>query len=561
MIHKGLTRRPGIGVSGTLICVFLGFAFVAAPQYIETGDCDFGLGYIFASLVTAIFLCFVMAVFLKAFSKKAGDKPTSRFGLLIDRIFNAKHSVLLVGLVILACWAIPICMLYPGTAINDTWGQLFQYATGAYSAHHPVLDTLVMGGVIMTLKSLIGWHPAMFVYVILQAIATALSFSFAMVYADRKLCAGRRAVIAATLFISLIPVYPAAVQTISKDAFFSWLFILYFVAYLETIRTKGEVLRDWKRLVAFIAVIILCCLTKKVGIYVILLSLIPLPFVFRKRWLQLVFPILTCVCLVAVIVPAASAALHISPGGRQEMLSLPFQMTARYVTLRGDDVTSEEREAIDRVLEYDTIPERYNPTFADPIKGYSQRGTDEDYITYMKVWIKEGLRHPSTYIDATNAMISGWFSFCEYRPLLDMDFHSQLNDEIIPVAATERKLTADSSACFRSYYDNLYEIPVLNLPLSYAFYSSLIPAFALCALITRNGGQRELGLAILPILLSIVLGCWLAPASINVEGVRYLYPVVYTAPILLLWVRAVMAGTVRTNGDYLESDSTYVEGE
>jgi len=38
---------------------------------------------------------------------------------------------------------------------------------------------------------------------------------------------------------------------------------------------------------------------------------------------------------------------------------------------------------------------------------------------------------------------------------------------------------------------------------------------------------------VIPLILSIVLGCWLSPVSIALEGKRYLYPVIYTIPFMI----------------------------
>ena len=229
------------------------------------------------------------------------------------------------------------------------------------------------------------------------------------------------------------------------------------------------------------------------------------------------------------------------------MLSLPFQMTARYVVEYGDDITAEEREAIDKVMDFDTLAEDYNPMNADGVK-HDKSASGRDFLVYIIVWFKMGLRHPDAYIKAFNAMLSGWFSFSKYQPLLTMDWHNQLNSELIPEAVASRgSLSSMTSSWFAEYYENLYNIPMLNLPLTYAFYATLIPAFALCTLAQRRKKFEHCWLIVLPVLLSIALGCWLAPLSIHFEGVRYLYPVVYVTPLLLMAIRSVSAGSINTS--------------
>ena len=74
----------------------------------------------------------------------------------------------------------------------------------------------------------------------------------------------------------------------------------------------------------------------------------------------------------------------VKPGGKQEMLSIPFQQTARYVKYYGNDVSNGVEKVIRKVLDYDTIGKNYDPDLSDPVKNtYKQK--DEylkDYLTY-----------------------------------------------------------------------------------------------------------------------------------------------------------------------------------
>ena len=59
----------------------------------------------------------------------------------------------------------------------------------------------------------------------------------------------------------------------------------------------------------------------------------------------------------------------ITPGSKGEMLSIPFQQTARYVKEYPEDIMEQERLAIDNLLQYDKLAEAYNPSLSDPVKG------------------------------------------------------------------------------------------------------------------------------------------------------------------------------------------------
>ena len=92
-----------------------------------------------------------------------------------------------------------------------------------------------------------------------------------------------------------------------------------------------------------------------------------------------------------------------------------------------------------------------------------------------------------------------------------------------------------TSKVVQSVIDNLYHNSIFQLFLSYAFYASIVPAFIVATLF-RKWNLKKLKyywLSAIPLILSIILGCWLGPVSIALEGKRYLYPVIYTIPIMV----------------------------
>lgn len=219
------------------------------------------------------------------------------------------------------------------------------------------------------------------------------------------------------------------------------------------------------------------------------------------------------------------------------MFSIPFQQTARYVKYHPDDITTNERVVIDKVLGFNDLAQRYNPIFADPVKGYSQKGSQKDYLNYLRVWAIQGSRHPGTYIDGFNAMTSGWFSFYEYNPLMNMSWHNQLDPNKIPEWVPARNDFSEwTASSYQKAYDMTYRNPFFTIFLSYGFYASIIPAFMIATVLRkRRKTHVKYWLVTIPMVVSIILGCWLAPVSIVFEGRRYLYPIIYTIPLIIAW--------------------------
>ena len=112
--------------------------------------------------------------------------------------------------------------------------------------------------------------------------------------------------------------------------------------------------------------------------------------------------ILGSILLFMVAWPWTMKFTGIVPGGKREMLSIPFQMTARYVKEHPDDITEEESEVIDKMLYMETLAERYDPVSADPVKGFAfyEIHNTPDYLDYIRVWFRQGCRHPGSYVNA-----------------------------------------------------------------------------------------------------------------------------------------------------------------
>ena len=527
-----------------VLCVVLSIICTAASKYISNGSCIVTMVFVVCAFIVFVFLiCSTYCIryfILRVKIDQCNNSINVGLSKYINRLMTRRHHIEFVAGIIFCSWLISLVCLYPGTCINDTWNELQQYIAytageGSLSDHHPFTDTLIMGTLIVPLSMATGkWHVVMFIYVLLQAIFTCFAFSYTVDYAYKKLKLNEIIIFGLIIFYCACIVYPTSVQTISKDSLFSWIFVIFMVYYIEIVRTEGACLLKKNFLVLFIIVALMCCLTKKIGIYIILASLLLL-LVQRNNRKKVIFSITAVVMIIVLVVPIVKSQMGIVPGGKQEMFSLPFQMTARYVRDYHDEVSKEEKLIIDRVLDYDDLAKKYDPLNADPVKQFSQKGQTEDYVNYIKLWFKQGLKHPKVYIDATNAMLSGWFSFVEYKPLMNMDWHSALNPDLISEWVTIRGWSEKIAKEYQSMFDYLYNNPLTHIFLAYGFYSALIPAFAIGTTLRSWKKKKKYWIVIVPIVLSIILGCWLGPLSIHFEGRRYLYPIVYTSPLLIMW--------------------------
>lgn len=337
---------------------------------------------------------------------------------------NARELLRLTFL-ILVCWVPYLIIRFPGNYDPDTWQQLLQtYGLTARSDHHPWFDTLVFSG-FWRLGGVFGSHQAsLFLYGILQMMATAASFAYTLLFL--KSCGiGQKVRKACFVFWAFYPFIPTLAQTMAKDMLNGWIFLLYAVLYLKYIKSvwndgSGNLPkeRNWKDSAKFIAAGIFLSLTKKTGIYIFLLSSVLLVFCLQhkvKRMLRLGAEILTVafVCIFlweGVCLPA----MGVAKGDSKELMSVPSQQITWYLTQYGDSLDVKEKKILSGVYrDIQGMMENYNPVRADATKSHwREDSTKEERSRFYRLYIRLLFHHPGNFL----------MSFCaNIYPMLCVD--------------------------------------------------------------------------------------------------------------------------------------------
>lgn len=536
--------KKSLNAKDIFLALITSLGIVFADNYFETGSPQLSMHKICLALVltgTLLISLVLIKDYMQRDTRTVAD-IAFHWQKFWNNLLKQKHLVLVCALIIFLIWLIPLILIYPGSMSNDGWGQLKQFElafAGGHihkyiiSDHHPFIDTLIMGAVITPFGQHHQWQLGFFTYVLLQGVLTSLAFGWTIWFAKNRLHLSEIVQRRLLLTYALWPVFATTVGSISKDTLFSWIFVLFMIIYADIIVTKGDDLRKRSLFWSLLIIGAGCILTKKLGIYIIAISLLVLCLVIKNNKKRMIGMSIIVLLIAEVVLHAGSNILGIVPGGKQEMFSMPFQQTARCVKDHPHSLSGQNRTEVNAILPVNGIAKRYNPSNADPVKGYKDRGTDSQCIAYIKVWLKMGIHYPKSYFNATNAMLAGWFSMYEYKPLVNMSNHNQLDSKMISPAVANRHGWAKKTGHFvESFYDDLYSFPPFTVFLSYAFYASILPMMITC-LIFKNRVKRN-WVFLIPMILSIVLGCWLSPVSAqNTEGMRYLIPVIYILPLML----------------------------
>ncbi len=415
----------------TIILSILSFLYatfiIIGNSFLIKGSFAFLKKYLFLNLILYILLIIGFYYLLKIIfnfleKKKSNLKLYKLKNLKIYQLFN-KHPFIFSLIFMLICWLPYFIAFYPAILSPDPSYQIKQffhipnkYSTYAImldpkvtiTNHHPVLHTLLLGSCVKIGTLINNVNLGLFLYTIIQTLILASTLALTIKFL-KKLNINILFPIIALIMYSFIPIFPFYALSAVKDVIFGSLIILYTMTLYHFIHTDKITLKCF---IWTIILLIFITLFRNNGIHTIILSFPFLIFIVKNR--QERFKIgLICILILGFNYSYNSLILpyfKITPGSIRETLSVPFQQTARLVKEHDKSLSKEDKQAIDKILTYDTLKTRYNPDLADPVKnGYNKYATSQDLKNYFKVWFKDLTKYPLTYVEATINNTYGYY--------------------------------------------------------------------------------------------------------------------------------------------------------
>lgn len=465
---------------------------------------------------------------------------------LQDRPFLTLFLTLLIA-------SVPnLVMSYPARFMGDTRPQIVQayrvlqdtgfgYLTPDHllkenvfiNQHHPVVHTVLIHACLVVGDAVGGsLNAGIFLYILLQAVVLMASFAYAGTVAVRKTGISAGGMLAVVGYALIHPHIANYMFLVTKDTIYSAFLLLYVICLYRIL--AGE---KGRRLAVLTGLGMAgMILFRNEGRYVLILFALLAVLIRKETRKQFLCMLLLVVLFSAAVFRVLFPALGFTPGSRREMLSIPFQQTARYVRDHGNEVTEEEREAIDRVLDYQAIAEKYKPDISDDVKAtFREQATGEDLADYFRAWAGMLLKHPGTYIQATMNNYYQYFYPGEKR----INYYSNTS-ATKRVNTTNKKMALigkrfslpDSTARLRKWYDKamngMKKIPGFDILFTAAFYSWTVILFLFWA--ARRKNRKGCVLFCLP---AVIYGvCLLSPC--NGYYNRYQYPVMLIIPFIIL---------------------------
>lgn len=507
--------------STALIFKNMGFFLLSFIMYI-------GYYYLFLVIISYLFRFLDKNNFSQTKKEKKDNKFLKEF---------KKHPFLFSLCFIIICWLPYIISFYPiilspdpSFQIKQFFGIRTKYADYAVlldenvvmTNHHPVTHTILLGSC-LKLGTLIGNdNLGLFCYSLIQIAILAGTLAFTIYYMN-KMQINNKYLIVVLLLYGLIPMFPLYAMSGVKDVLFGAFIILYIIVIHNLIKTKGINYKWWHYLL-IILLLILICLFRNNGIHVIILSFPFLFFVVKNKWKELLLVFFIIIGFNSTFNNVILPYFKITPGSIREVLSVPFQQTARYVKYHADELNEEEIAVIDNILGIKDLAQRYDPELADPVKNkFNKYTTDEELKEYFKVWFKGLINHPGTYIEATMNNVYGffypektkWYVYYKFDDRITEDgfnyHYNSLNNA--------RKVLSSLAVSFPY-------LPVIGLISNIAFNVWLILILLVYAIYKKMYSHI---LILLPALV-LILVCVVGPAN---TYFRYALPFIFAMPFII----------------------------
>lgn len=454
------------------------------------------------------------------------------------------RSIITLWCLVTAFWIPYFVAYFPGVYWYDTSWQLMEYYDPSvpFTDHHPFMMTYLYVGFAHIGKALFnnaiyGLYLLVLVQSLLSTLAIACTVCYTGKYNTPWKC---RFFIAA--FLTLFPIIPMMSMSLAKDTFNTPFFVFFSIAFCELWRTQGEILKSVSFNVFFILDVLAVSLTKKTGMYIIVLALLLLACFVVKHWsCKIATIVLGSVpyLVVGVIVPTfILPALHIAPGESNEILAVPMQQVANVVHDHKDDLSAAEIDKIQQTyhMDIDQLQGAYCWYKADPIKG--QELSSKDVHALITTWMKQLVRHPGDMIAGWGGLSVAWFSFnvasgeeqdlSMMLPINNSKHHYQNIEQYIPWTDN----TKAGNAIGRFYADTLSATPIFNIIWQKAFWATILPCAIMFLILRSKKNKLNLLMLNLPMFITMLV-LFAGPISTHTEATRYVLPMLYIIPLFL----------------------------
>lgn len=516
-----------------LLALFLGGMY-ALGKYLFAGTPLTGRSFLRTLLLSTLGFSAVYYLVIKLLFYWVEFAPRSFRRRSILAFFD-RHPLSGVFCLMTLLWLPHLALKYPGGMNMDSLDSISSaFGIMNVSANQPVIYTFSLAafvklGLALANSANLGIFLSSLVNLLGLAFAVACVYQY-----EEEIGASDWSKLLTLLFFGFSPFVVGYVGVCLKDVPFMIFLLLWMLLFARGCFQSEQFWNGWKYPALTLAVAVCLCAVRNNGKPIVLVSAAVLLALELRRCdrngLGRKLAVLLCICLVpSLVVSAANRLSGATPLSPREVLSLPFQQTARLAAEHPEQIRPEEAEIINRLLDFDSLAEDYDPDISDPVKRkYNEAATGEDLAAYLKVWFRQFFREPFCYLKATLAQ--NYYLF--YPEYSNYDYHYSCvhYDFVCPDRSIHIGSPELISDRLGYYYQRLFQL-AHQLPVLYVINNMTTYIFlflALCCFAFHRRDRRLLGY-LLPLLV-LLLGIPLAPCIKDNE--RYVFPILYSVPLL-----------------------------
>lgn len=429
---------------------------------------------------------------------------------------------------LLLCWLPVWLSIFPGAFAYDAYQEWEQVRDGAITSHHPVLHVLFIGGAVEGLYHLTGsYNVGIATYTFLQMLILANILVRTLKFME-EFCLPDIFRWFALFFYGLSPVIQLFAVSTTKDVLYSASLLMFLLNLIRFSLRREAFFSHRKYMVSFGLSAFFSMILRNNGLYIVGIILVAMVAVYKKYRKKLVWIVLGIFMAYAVYVGPCYRVLQVTPGGIEEMLSVPLQQMARVHKYAYNSLEQQDLELLYRIVPKEDL-DSYRATVSDFVKkGFQKEAFQEYKKDFFSLWLKWGLRHPLIYV---NSFLVNTVDFWYPRAVVDgyRDAYGRSSYFDYRVSAPGEEMGFLPGV--HRYYERIsldpevQKIPLMFLLLSPGWY--LVMAMVIFGYLWRNRKYAFLlpGLLFLLSILTVLVG----PMAL----VRYVLIFYYAFPVLL----------------------------
>lgn len=325
--------------------------------------------------------------------------------------YDTKKIYIITFIILLLAWLPYLLGMFPGTLSMDSNGQLTSVIENKINSdHHPIAHTLVIKLAAIISNSIFNDVTGIVLtYNLIQIITLAAIFSYLIVFLYKR-GVNKKIIIAAIIYYAITPIFGYYSVVMWKDVLFAAFALWLTIECYKLVENNG--ILTLKSSLKFIIASLLVVFFRNNAIYVYFLIVIASLIIFKKQYKKLLIIFTLVIGTYYTIKGPVFSYFSIEKSSSSEYIAIPMQQIGRMV-YKDIDLTKEERKQLNKIMDVEIMKEAYNPRWSDGIKfnkNYNRKEFDKNKLTYLKLWLKLVIKHPTTAIETYAISTLGYWN-------------------------------------------------------------------------------------------------------------------------------------------------------